>query len=74
MKYNITYMLYDWKTGEPDGINRSYECKDAADYGRCVSLYKTGRVYLTSVNGHKVTSQHYYPSKRSLEIAGRSQA
>lgn len=74
MKFEITYQLYDWKTGEPDGWEMKYECKDAADYARCVKLYKAGEVYLTSVNGHKITSQHYYPSRRSLEIAGRSEA
>ena len=74
MKFKITYQLYNYDTGEPDGYNRAYECKDAADYGRCVKLYKAGEVYLTSVNGHQITSQHYCPSRRSLEIAGRSQA
>ena len=58
----ITYQLYDYRTGEPDGIERTYKCKDAADYARCVKLYKEGSVYLTSVNEHKIISQKYYPS------------
>ena len=73
MKYQITYMLYDYKTGRPDGWSRGYECKDAADYGRCIKLYKAGEIYLTSVNGHKITTQHYYPGRRLQEIE-RSQA
>ena len=67
MRFAITYMLYNTKTGEPDGFNRYYECKDASDYARCVSLYKDGEVYLTSVNGKPITSQHYYPSKYAKE-------
>ena len=60
-EYIITYQLYDYKTKLPDGVEREYKCKDAADYARCVRLYKNGRAYLTSVNGHPITSQKYYP-------------
>lgn len=72
MKYTITYQLYRYDNGKPDGWEMKYECKDASDYARCVKLYKTGEVYLTSVNGHPITTQKYYPSRRSLEIAERS--
>lgn len=71
MKYEITYQLYNWNTGKPDGQNRGYECKDAADYARCVKLYKAGEIYLTTVNGHEITSQHYYPGRRLQEIERR---
>ena len=63
MKFEITYKLYDTRTGNPVGNNRHYVCKDAADYGRCVRLYKDGYVYLTSVNKRKITTQHNYPCR-----------
>lgn len=73
MTFKITYQLYDFRDGKPDGHTLSYTCKDAADYARCVRLYKDGEVFLKSVNGRKITTQDHYPSRRSIELKEKAQ-